>query len=126
MAGVEMRRTSLRWRDRVLLDEMVGEERDVRPSVPERRDEDREDVQAVIEILAKRPFRHGGVEIPVRGGDQPNVDGDRRDTPSRSNSRSWRTRRSFTWVAGESLRPRQGEGPAVSQLEAPFFCAARR
>ena len=47
---------------------------------PERRHLDREHVQPIEQILTKRPARHGGFQLTVRGGNDANVhlDGPRR------------------------------------------------
>ena len=62
---------------RVLLDEVVRQEGDVGTPVAQGRQEDREHVQAVEEILAEFPLRHRGFEIPVRRRHEADVHRDR-------------------------------------------------
>jgi len=58
-------------------EEVVGEQRDVLRALPQRRDADREDVQAVVEVFTEAvPFDHLG-EVPVRRRHQTDVDLDR-------------------------------------------------
>ena len=57
--------------------ERLGDRRDVVAPGPERRHGDGEDVEPVVEILAERPPRDLALEIPVRRGDDADVDGGR-------------------------------------------------
>src|SRR5436305_15247410 len=56
---------------------MAGEERDVLPPLAQRRQRYRDDVQAIEEVLAERPFADPFFQIAVGGGDQPDVRLDR-------------------------------------------------
>ena len=58
MAGVETRRIALAVLARILLDEVVGEQHDVRLPLAQRRREDREDGQPVVEVGAEPAFLH--------------------------------------------------------------------
>src|SRR4029077_7308174 len=59
-----------------LADEVIDECVDVLRPLPEGRHRDREDVQAVVQIVTEAAlFDHPG-EVPVRGGDQTDVDVD--------------------------------------------------
>ena len=60
------------WRE--LLHEVVGQQRDVLRPVLEVRQRDRDDVQPVVEVLAEGPLLDGLLEVPVGGGDHPDVD----------------------------------------------------
>ena len=62
---------------RQLLQEVLHEERDVVATFAQRRQLDRNHVQPVVEILAKRSFGHHLREIRVRRGDDADVDLDR-------------------------------------------------
>ena len=62
---------------RVLLQEVLGQMRDVARPIAQRREQDREDVQAVIEILSKRAVGDLLLEIAVGGRDDADVDLDR-------------------------------------------------
>ena len=53
MAGVEMRRTFLWFCLAVALHEVVGQQQDVGPPLPQRRDVDGEHVQPVVQVLAE-------------------------------------------------------------------------
>ena len=57
----------------MLLEEVAGEKRDVRPPLAERRHDDRDHLQAVEEILAEVPLLDLGREVLVRGGEDANV-----------------------------------------------------
>src|SRR5712691_4955112 len=62
---------------RVLLDEMVGEEKDVGPPLAQRRQEDAEHVEPVVQVLPEGALLHRGFQVLVGSGDQPDVDLDR-------------------------------------------------
>ena len=62
---------------RVLLDEVIGEQHDVRLPLAQRRREDGEDGQPVVQVGAEPPFLHQRFERLVGRGDQPDVDLDR-------------------------------------------------
>ena len=49
---------------------------DVARSVAERREHERRDVQAIVEIFTKAPEFDGFLEVRVGRGDDPHVDGD--------------------------------------------------
>ena len=57
----------------VLLHEVVGQQGDVGLPVPQRRQVDAEHVEAVVEVLTKRPGGDGGVEVLVSHGDDSDV-----------------------------------------------------
>ena len=63
---------------RRLLQEVVDEERDVLAALAEWRDHELDDPQAVVEILTEAAGTHGRFQVLIRGGDQPDVDADRR------------------------------------------------
>ena len=52
---------------------MLRERDDVLAPLGERREGERDDVQAVVEVLAESPFFHLDVEVAVRRGDDPHV-----------------------------------------------------
>ena len=60
-----------------LLQEMIGEQQDVGLPLAQRRHEDREDVQSVVEILAEGAVGHRRFEDLVGRGDQADVRLDR-------------------------------------------------
>ena len=62
--------------DRVLREEVVGQQHDVRLPLAKRRREDREHVQPVEQVLAERAGRHQLFERPVGGRDEAHVDAD--------------------------------------------------
>ena len=53
--------------------EMLGQERDVLAALAQRRQRDRDDVQAVVQVLAELPFGHELLQVPLRGGDDAHV-----------------------------------------------------
>ena len=62
---------------RELLNQKMGQQRNVAGPIAQRRHLDWKDVQTVIQILAKCPFMHGLVEISIRRCDNTNIDLDR-------------------------------------------------
>ena len=59
---------------RVLLAEVLGEDGDLLGAVAERGDEDVDDVEAVVQVLAEAPLGDGPLEVLVGGGDDADVD----------------------------------------------------
>jgi hypothetical protein len=57
----------------VFLNEMIGEEDNVRLALPQRRNDDGENVQSVIEIFPEFSFSYELFQIPVCRGDNPDV-----------------------------------------------------
>ena len=57
----------------ILPDEVLHEQRDVPPPVPERGHRDRHHVQPIVEVLAESLLAHGLLEILVSRGDDPHV-----------------------------------------------------
>ena len=70
MAGVEMRRMSLPCSDENVLQEVVGQQQHVRLALAQRRNEDREDVEPVEQVLAERALRDRLLHVLVGGGDR--------------------------------------------------------
>ena len=60
----------------IFLEEVIDQQRDVFAALAQRRNADRDDVQAIVEIFAKQVFGNGFVEIAVGGGNDAHVDGD--------------------------------------------------
>ena len=58
---------------------MIREQQDVGLPLPQRRDEDREDVEPVEQVFAERARGNGILEVLVGRRDQPHVDLDRLD-----------------------------------------------
>ena len=109
---------------RVLLDEVVGEERDVGLSLPQRRQEDPVHVEAVEEVLAELALRRTASSrsllVAATTRTLTWIDS---TLPSRSISFSCSTRRSLIWMAGESspISSRKRVPPWASSKR-PFFC----
>ena len=61
---------------RVLAKEVVGEQRDVVATPPQRRHADDDDVKAVVEVFAELAGRDLALQVGVGGGDDPRIDGD--------------------------------------------------
>ena len=55
---------------------MLGEGKDVLGAVAQRRNVDRDDGEAVVEVGAEGAFGGHLLEVGVAGGDDPHVDGD--------------------------------------------------
>ena len=64
-------------RTRETLHEKADQRLDVLGALPQRRDADREDVQAVVEVVAEPVFVNHLNEVPIRCCDQTDVDLDR-------------------------------------------------
>ncbi len=56
-----------------VLQKMVGQQRDIFWALAQRQEEERDDMQAVVQIFAKLPGRHGLAQVLVRSGHQTNV-----------------------------------------------------
>src|SRR4029434_7857956 len=57
----------------IFFDKMVGQEQDVRLSLPQRRHEDRKDIETVIEVLAETAFDYRALEVSIGGADEADV-----------------------------------------------------
>ena len=73
MAGVEMRLMLALVLARELLEEVIDEQQHVGLPLAQRRHEDREDVEPVVEVLAERAGGDRPLEVLVGRGDQPHV-----------------------------------------------------
>jgi hypothetical protein len=69
---IEGKARSLQFRS-YLSEKMLGQERDVLLSVAKRRQGNREDMQAVIQIGSKGSSLYRGRQVRIRGGNQANV-----------------------------------------------------
>ena len=56
--------------------EMIDEHRDLFAPLPQRRDADLDDVQAVVEVFTELMRPHGRLEVAIGGGDEPHVGAD--------------------------------------------------
>jgi hypothetical protein len=59
----------------VLAQEVLDQERDVLPTLSQGGQEDRHDVQTIVEILAEGSFLESRLQVPVGGGDDPDIHG---------------------------------------------------
>ena len=57
-----------------LLDEVLDEKRDVIGAVAQRRQDDRDDVESVVEVIAERAFADHRLEVAVRRRDDAHID----------------------------------------------------
>src|SRR5262249_31347320 len=55
-------------------EEVIDEQKQIGFPLTERRNEDREDVQSIVQVLAKGPGRNRALHVLVRRGDEPDVD----------------------------------------------------
>ena len=74
MAGVEMRLMLFWCSPRELLEEVIDEQQEVGFPLPQRRHEDREDVEAVVQVLAEGAGGDRALHVLVGGGDEAHVD----------------------------------------------------
>src|SRR5581483_7254805 len=58
----------------VVLDKKPGERQDIISAVTKRRNQDLDDVQAEVEVLAESPFFDGFAQILVGRGDDPQIE----------------------------------------------------
>ena len=89
---------------------------------------DRKDVEPVVEVRAESVRADLGREVAVRRGDDADVDrGSAASPPTRSISRSWRTRRSFACASSGSspISSRKSVPPSreLEAADAPSACA---
>src|SRR5258705_7536674 len=59
---------------RVLLAEVLGEDGNLLGAIAERGDEDVDDVEAVVEVLAEASLGDGALQVLIGGGDDADVD----------------------------------------------------
>ena len=57
-----------------LADEMLDEQRDVIDALAQRRQQDGDDVEPIVEVVAELPFLHHLLEVAVRRGDDAHID----------------------------------------------------
>ena len=88
-------------------------------ALAQRRQLQREDVQAVVQVLAELSLATAFAQIAIGGGDDADVDLDRALPPTRSNSRSWSTRSSFTCTSS-------GISPISSRKIVPPSASSKR
>src|SRR5262245_47678963 len=62
---------------RILLKEVIREQKQIGLSFPQRRNENREDIQAIVKVLAELSIRDRLFEILVGGRDEPDIGTDR-------------------------------------------------
>ncbi len=79
---------------RIAVDKIANQQSYVLSSFSKRRNLDRKNMQTVKQVTTKGSAAHRSLQIAVRGCDHPNVARIDRDPPTRSNSRSCKTRRS--------------------------------
>ena len=60
-----------------LLQEVVGQQGDVVGPLPQGGDDDFQHAEAEEQIAAEKPFRHVLLQVPIGGGDHPDIDRDR-------------------------------------------------
>src|SRR2546422_4325944 len=70
---------------RVLFEKVINGQRHSVPTRSKRRDFDRDDIQAVIEIRAEFPLFHKGLDVSIRSRNDPDIDLTRRVLPDSSN-----------------------------------------
>ncbi len=111
---------------RVPLEEVIGQQHDVRLPLAQRRREDREDGEPVVQVGPERALLDEVLERPVSGRDQPDVDLDRRGTaepldfPLLQHAQQLHLRR-----RAQLADLVEEERAAIGQLEAPFLGALR-
>src|SRR5581483_8636082 len=70
VSGAELRQTFLARQ----VDEVAEQQRNVLFMVPQRRQVNHQDIETVVKILPETSRRHFGLEIPMRSGDDAQVD----------------------------------------------------
>src|SRR5439155_14504482 len=94
------------------------------PALSERRQQDGEDVQTIIQVTAKLPASDHLDEIPIRCSYKPDITLCVRPLPKRSNSCSCNTRSNFGCSA-EGISPTSSKNrvPLSAISKRPIFCA---
>ena len=100
-------------------EECVRETTKILRTIPERRDGQFHDFQAVEEILPEPPLRDVQREIPIRGTDDADVELPLAISPTRRTSCSWSARRSLTCSGS-------GTSPTSSSSNVPRSAASKR
>ena len=91
-------------------------------SFPQRRQDDVDNVQPIVQIFPETPFLHQLAEIGVGSGDDANVNLHNSAEPRGMNSRSWITLRSFDCVSATHIADLIKEDrAAVGNLEVPLL-----
>ena len=112
----------------VFLDEVLDEQRNVLAALAQRRNVDRHDGQAVVQVLAESfpsctSCRRSRLVAAITRTSTWRV----RVSPTRSNVRSWSTRSSLAWSAGGRVADLVEEDRAArGRLEAPGLVAGPR
>ena len=102
-----------------LVDQEPHEQRDVLGAVAERRERDREDAEAVVEVFAEGLVVDGLEQVAVGGGDDPDVDRQRRAAADALDLALLEDAEELgLGLQGEIADLVEEEGPAVGQLEA--------
>ena len=102
-----------------LVDQEPHEQRDVLGAVAERRERDREDAEAVVEVFAERLVADGLEQVAVGGGDDPDVDRHRRAAADALDLALLEDAEELgLGLQGQLADLIQEEAPAVGQLEA--------
>src|SRR5579862_4020248 len=97
---------------------VLRERADVGPALPEGRQRDRQHVQPIEQILAKRAFRDALAEIPIRCGDDADIDRDRLGPPDPFEGALLQHSEELRLQGGRDVADLvQKEGPAVGELE---------
>ena len=62
---------------RITIDEVLYQKANIRPSCPQRRHLEREDVESIVEVIPEGAIGDGGLEVAIRGSDDAHVKADR-------------------------------------------------
>jgi hypothetical protein len=110
---------------REALDEVPREQRDVLPPVPQRRNGDREDVQAIVQVGAKLAPLHHLPDVLVGGRDHPHVHGGRPPAAPEPLDLLVLQRPQQLWLQLERQIADlvEKQGAAMRGLESPRVCA---
>jgi hypothetical protein len=65
----------------LLANQVIGERHDVFPAFPQWRQDDGDYVYPIVEVPAERSALYGLFEIPIGGGDQPDIRFNRPNSP---------------------------------------------
>ena len=104
----------------------MPERRNILATFAQWRQLNRKDVEAVVQILPGGALRNRSEEIPISRGDHKHVDLVGTESPTRSNSCSWRTRSNFTCTIGRHVANLvQEDCSSVRELKTPDSAIGR-
>ena len=105
-----------------LFQKVAHQERQVALPFPKGRNMDRNDIQPVVQVFPEGAFAHHLLEVPVGGGDEANIDGDRFRVANRGDHHLLEDAQQLGLNGRADVGHLvQEQGSSVSHLEQTFF-----